>query len=68
MKGKCWITNGQISLVIKKGDPVPEGFHYGRSKSDKMIAGYKISGEKNRKHNEEKRRSKLPKYKPHDIM
>lgn len=68
MKGKRWITNGQTSLVIKKGDPVPESFHYGRFQSDKMIAGYKISGEKNRKHNEEKRQSKLPKCKQHDIM
>lgn len=62
MKGKRWITNGQTSLVIKKDDPVPDGYHYGRFKSDKMLNGYKIGAEK------KKKRTKLPKFEINDIM
>jgi len=28
--GTTWITNGNRNLKIKKGDPIPEGFRYGR--------------------------------------
>jgi GIY-YIG catalytic domain len=49
--GTTWITNGEEELVIKKGDFIPDGWDYGRSrKSSKECFDWYLSLEKNIRH------------------